>query len=160
VTAARVTLRPLRGADHLPITAVADRWCEGPVQPLLPRLFFDHFQTSSFAAERAGALVGFLVGFRSQTDPAVAYVHFVAVAPEARRAGVGRQLYLRFFEAVAAMSCRTVESITSPVNHASIAFHRRLEFDIVPGDGVYDGLPVWRDHAGPGQHRLLFRRRI
>jgi ribosomal protein S18 acetylase RimI-like enzyme len=156
----RATLRPLRGSDHLPLTELADRWCEGPVRSLLPRLFFDHFQPSSFAAERDGAVVGFLVGFRSQTDPAVAYVHFVAVAPEARRSGVGRQLYQRFFEAASAMSCRAVESITSPVNRASIAFHRRMEFAVVPGDGVYDGLPVWLDHAGPGQHRLLFRRRL
>ena len=138
--------------------AVVDRWCGGPVRSLLPRLFFDHFQGTSFVAERAGVPVGFLVGFRSQTDPAVAYVHFVAVAPEARRSGIGRQLYERFFAAASAISCRSVESITSPVNHASIAFHRRMGFAIVPGDGTYDGLPVWRDHAGPGQHRLVLRR--
>ena len=31
---------------------------------MLPRLFFDHFTDTSFAADRDGALVGFLVGIR------------------------------------------------------------------------------------------------
>lgn len=36
---------------------------------LLPQLFFEHFQPTSFVIEEDGKLQAFLVGFRSQTTP-------------------------------------------------------------------------------------------
>ena len=46
--------------------------------PMLPKLFFLHFEGTSFVAEdEDGKLVAFLIGFLSQTDPEEADVHFV-----------------------------------------------------------------------------------
>jgi hypothetical protein len=67
---------------------------------MLPRLFFEHFTDTSFAAERGGELTGFLVGFVSQSRPGEAYVHFVGVRPDECDRGLGQQLYERFFAAV------------------------------------------------------------
>ena len=48
--------------------AVIDGWWGGrPMADMLPRLFFEHFTDTSFAAERDGRLTGFLVGFVSQS---------------------------------------------------------------------------------------------
>ncbi len=127
---------------------------------LLSRLFFEHFRPTSFAFEEDGNLIGFLVGFRSQTDPHVAYIHFVGVSPTARGRGVGRAMYDHFFRVVADLGCREVHAITSPVNKGSIEFHRHLGFEIEPGDGEVDGVAVSRDYGGPGQDRVLFRRRL
>jgi hypothetical protein len=45
---------------------------------LLPRLLFQHFADTSYLGERGdGRLIAFLVRFLSQSDPAVAYIHFV-----------------------------------------------------------------------------------
>lgn len=100
---------------------------------MLPRLFFEHFADTSFAAERDRVLVGFLAGFVSQSRPGEAYIHFVGVHPDERGHGLGRQLYETFFDAVAARGCSVVRAVTAPVNARSVAFHRRMGFACEPG---------------------------
>ena len=96
----------------------------------------------------------------AETDPTVAYMHFVAVAATSRRRGHGRALYERFFELAAAMGCTEVHSIAPPVNSALIAFHRQLGFEVVEAGGFSCGIAVCPDFAGPGQHRVLFRKSL
>ena len=67
---AEARIRPLRPSDHAPVIAVIDEWWGGrPMAQMLPRLFFDHFTDTSFAADRDGGLAGFLVGFVSPAQP-------------------------------------------------------------------------------------------
>ena len=40
------------------------------------------------------------------------------------------------------------------------AFHAAQHFDIDPGDDVIYGVSVWRDFAGPGEHRVRFVRHL
>lgn len=155
------SMRPLRADDYAPVTAVVDDWWGGrPVRPMLQRLFFEHFSETSFVLERGAELHGFLIGFRSQSAPAAAYIHFVGVAPAGRGQGCGRLLYERFFARVAALGCAEVHCITSPVNTGSIAFHRRMGFELVDTGACRDGVPVSLDHAGRGEHRVLFRKTL
>jgi L-amino acid N-acyltransferase YncA len=141
--------------------AVIDDWWGGrPMADMLPRLFFEHFTDTSFAAERDGELAGFLVGFRSQSRPGQAYIHFVGIHPGERGRGLGRQLYERFFQAVQAQGCAEVHAVTSPVNRGSIAFHRQMGFAIEPGGGQADGVAVAAGYDGEGQDRVRFVRRL
>ena len=79
---AEARIRPLRPSDHAPVIAVIDEWWGGrPMAQMLPRLFFDHFTDTSFAADRDDVLAGFLVGFMSPARPGEAYIHFVGVHP-------------------------------------------------------------------------------
>ena len=152
-------LRPLKSSDYEPISSVVDEWWGGrPVRQLLPRLFFEHFSPTSLALVDGEEIQAFLVGLRSQSDPEVAYIHFVGVSPQCRGKGYGRLLYSRFFEIVMSIGCSEVHCITSPVNGDSIAFHQRMGFRIVNADGEQDGIPVTRDHAGEGKHRVQFRK--
>ena len=121
------------------------------MRAMLPRLFFEHFRDTSFVAEESGELVGFLCGFLSQTYPDQAYVHFIGVRPEQRGGGLGRELYERFFAAVRAAGREVVRCITSPRNESSIAFHRRLGFEIEAEVDDYDGA---------GEARVLLRKRL
>src|SRR5262249_40239038 len=117
-----------------------------------PKLFFVHFEGTSFVAETdEGRLAGFLCGFLSQTHPEEAYVHFVGVDPAFRGAGVGRALYERFFEAAGAAGRTVVRCVTAPQNELSIAFHRELGFDVERVEEDYDGL---------GASRVLMRRTL
>src|SRR5438045_9528050 len=112
-----MNIRPLRSEDYDVIAPVLDAWWgERPVRQLLPRLFFEHFAPTSFALVDGEALCAFLAGFISQTDPAIAYIHFVGVAPAHRKRGHARRLYLHFFERAAALGAREVPCITSPMN--------------------------------------------
>ena len=48
-----------------------------------------------------------------------------------------------------------LKAITTPTNHASIAFHTRLGMSLL-GEPNADGIPVIRDYAGPGLDRVVF----
>ena len=156
---AEARIRSLRSSDFAPVIAVIDDWWGGRAMArMLPRLFFDHFTDTSLAADRDGALAGFLVGFVSQSQPGEAYIHFVGVHPGERSQGLGRRLYGTFFDVVRARGCTRVRAVTSPVNTSSVAFHRRMGFRLEPGDAQVDGIPVATGYDGPGQDRVRFVR--
>ncbi len=155
--------------DHARVLAVMDAWwgdlggAAGSQQRalLLPRLFFQHFTDSSFVVEQPdGRLVAFLIGFRSQSQLDVAYIHFVGVDPDLRRAGLGRTLYLRFFDLVSRRGARTVRCITGPINTQSVRFHTALGFTLDDGDSIVNGVPVQPNYDGPGLDRVAFTRRL
>ncbi|MFH9869870.1 GNAT family N-acetyltransferase [Streptomyces lydicus] len=155
-------------ADHRRLqVALADWWGglggdAGALQRqlLVPRLFLQHFAGTSFLVERPDhTLHAFLIGFLSQTDPRTAYIHFVGVCPDGKRAGVGSFLYRRFFAAARAAGRTRIRCITSPNNRDSIAYHTRMGFRLEPGDRTDEhGVPVHRDYDGPGLDRVSFVR--
>lgn len=152
-----LVIRHAKPSDYPPIIAVVDAWWDGrPMAAMLPKLFFVHFQPTSFVAEQGGEIVGFVVGFVSQTFPDVAYLHFVGVHPGFRGSGLGRTLYERFFAAAKDLNCRMVRCVTSPVNKGSIAFHRRMGFYVEAGDKIIDGIAVHESYDGKGEDRVLF----
>lgn len=155
-------IRHAEASDYDAIAAVVDDWWDGrPMRAMLPRLFFQHFRPTSFVAERDGRVVGFVVAFVSQTDPASAYIHFVGVAPEERGRGIGEALYRRVFDVAATAGCRTVHAITSPLNIGSIAFHRRLGFAPAAGPAATAaGIPYAQDYDGPGEDRVRLARTL
>jgi ribosomal protein S18 acetylase RimI-like enzyme len=150
-------IRQIRPSDYQPVISVIDGWWNGrQMADMLPHLFFEHFTDTSFAAERDGELVGFLVGFLSQSHPGEAYIHFVGVHPAERGHGLGRQLYQHFCAAVRARGASLVRAVTAPVNHGSVSFHQQLGFAIEPGDAEADGVPVATGYDGHGQDRVRF----
>ena len=154
-----LVLRQLKPTDYEPIIRVLDDWFSGePMVDLLPRLFFDHFHTSSLLIEDAGERVGFLVGFRSQSCPTMAHIHFVGVHPDYRARGIGRLLYHRFFALMREQGVNEIDCLTSPTNYGSIRFHRRMGFTLVQGDTEINGIPILTDFNGPGTRLVVFHR--
>jgi GNAT superfamily N-acetyltransferase len=155
------SIRQLESADYDRIEPVVDEWWGGrPVRGLLQRLFFEHFGPMSFFVGSDAAVEAFLIGFRSQSHPGLGYIHFVGVRPDLRGRGLGRLLYERFFEAARSSGCAEVQCITSPHNAQSVAFHRRMGFELLPGAAEVNGFPVSLNHAGPGQARVVFRKQL
>jgi predicted GNAT superfamily acetyltransferase len=148
-----VAIRHVQPSDYGRVIQHVNEWWGGrEMAPMLPRLFFIHFESTSFVADRDdGTLAGFLIGFLSQTDAETAYVHFVGVAPAERGSGLGRELYERFFDAARASGRSVVRCVTSPENTASLAFHDALGFE---REGVVD------DYDGAGSSRVLLARRL
>jgi GrpB-like predicted nucleotidyltransferase (UPF0157 family)/predicted GNAT superfamily acetyltransferase len=152
-----VLIRKLRPADHPVVLSVIDDWWGGRhMADMLPRLFFDHFTDTSFAAERDGELTGFLIGLLSQSRPGEAYIHFVGVHPAERGDGLGRRLYQHFFAAAQARGASLVRAVTSPVNQGSVRFHQQMGFGIEPGDKEVDGVAVATGYDGDKQDRVRF----
>ena len=157
----QLRLRPLEPGDHRRVTGVIDEWWGGrEMSRRLSHAFFVHFRPTSFVLECDDELLGFLIGLVSQTSPDEAYVHFVGVHPGYRQLGLGRRLYCRFCTVAGLLGCDTVRSHTAPQNRLSIAFHEAMGFAVDPGDAVIDGVSVWLDYAGCGEHRVRFVKRL
>lgn len=151
-------------ADQPRIVGQIDDWWGGrTLHQLLPRLWFQHFAGTSWVAEDAdGRVVGFLVGFISPDRPDEAYVHMIATSPSRRHAGLGRMLYERFFEDVAARGVRRVTAITWPGNRVSVGFHRAMGFTPSEGPGTQNlyGTPAYPDYDADGDDRVVFSREL
>ena len=147
-----VRLRGLSPDDYSYVIARLDDWWGGrEMAALLPRLFFDHFHTTSFAAVDGNEdIVGFLVGFLSPADPDAAYVHFIGVDPRLRGQGVGRRLHHEFAELAAADGRTRIKAVTSPENLDSITFHTGLGFSA----------RLDPEHDGPGRDLVVFERSL
>jgi ribosomal protein S18 acetylase RimI-like enzyme len=148
-----LTVRHAKPSDYGRVIGRVNVWWGGrDMAPMLPRLFFLHFEGTSFVAEDGeGDLAAFLCGFLSQTDPREAYIHFVGVSPDRRGEGLGRMLYERFFEEARGEGRTVVRCVTSPSNEESLAFHRALGFEV-------DKLA--EDYDGPGEDRALLVKRL
>ncbi|MFE6922656.1 GNAT family N-acetyltransferase [Nocardia sp. NPDC057663] len=144
-------IRRARPDDYDDLIGMVDSWWGRTVVHNLPRLFLDHFHRTSLVATDEDGISGFLVGFGSPSDADAAYIHFVAVRPDARKVGLGRTLYDEFFEIVRADGRKVVTAITSPANFTSIDFHRSLGFTVTG--------PV-ADYNGPGRSLITFERTL
>jgi ribosomal protein S18 acetylase RimI-like enzyme len=148
-----IIVRHAQPSDYGRVIGRVNTWWGGrEMAPMLPKLFFVHFEGTSFVADDDdGQLAGFICGFLSQTNRDEAYIHFVGVAPELRGTGLGRDLYERFFDAARDGGCSLVRCVTSPANEDSVAFHEALGFEVER---------LARDYDGPGEDRVLFVRRL
>ena len=149
----QLTVRHAKPSDYGRVIGRVNVWWGGrEMAPILPRLFFLHFEGTSFVADDdEGELAGFVCGFLSQTDPNEAYIHFVGVSPARRGEGIGRTLYERFFTEARAQGRSLIRCVTSPANEDSIAFHEALGFEV---DRVAE------DYDGPGEDRVLLLKRL
>ncbi|HET7657049.1 MAG TPA: GNAT family N-acetyltransferase [Bacillales bacterium] len=155
------TVRNVQSSDYSRVKAVMNDWWDGrDLSGLLPKLFFVHFQDTSFIVEDNGRLIAFLIGFLSQSNPGEAYIHFVGVHPDYRNKGVAKQLYEQFFDQVKIKGRHVVRAITSPINEKSVLFHQRMGFEIVDGNKEVNGIQVTENYGGPGIDRVLFLKRL
>lgn len=143
-----VDIRTATADDYDRIASVVNDWWGRDVLSGLPRLFLQHFHATSLIAEDP-QLVGFLVGFVSPGQPDEAYVHYVGVHPQHRQHGLARRLYQHFTSEASDAGCSRVRAITSPTNLGSIAFHRRMGFDVSEPVSGYNG---------PGSEMVTFSR--
>ena len=156
-----LTFRRPIPADYERVMGVMVAWWDGrDLRPLLPKIFFEHFRSTSLVVEHEDELIGFLVGFLCPDHDEEAYLHFVGVDPAWRRSGLASDLYRRFFALARANGRTVVRAVTGPVNTGSIVFHTSLGFAVLPGDEEVDGLRVTVDHGPQGDHVVRFELRF
>ncbi|WP_419893331.1 N-acetyltransferase family protein [Oceanobacillus kimchii] len=155
-------IRHIQSSDYYTISPLVNEWWGGrEMSDMLPKLFFNHFNDTSFIVENdEEAVVGFLIGFLSQSKKNTAYIHFVGVHPDYRNQQVAKKLYNTFFKVIQQKGRNIVRSVTSPVNKGSIAFHKQMGFNIEEGDKEVEGIEVASNYDGHGQDRVLFMKRV
>lgn len=149
----------IQSTDYDLIISNLNEWWGGRnMTDMLPRLFFKHFNNTSFIVkEDNDSIIGFIVGFVSQTEKTKAYVHFIGVKPDKRGKNVGKKLYERFFLTVDSLGVNNVECVTSIKNVNSIEFHKRIGFTIIEGDSIdTNGISYHKNYDGQNEDRVLF----
>ena len=102
-------------------------------------LMADHFRSTCVVAERQGALVGLVIGYRPPSEPSALFVWQVGVDPSMRGQGLGRALLAAFTQTQGARSARSLLATVAPSNGASnklfAAFAREAGSRVVVTDG-------------------------
>ncbi|MBX7555507.1 GNAT family N-acetyltransferase [Streptomyces sp. tea 10] len=169
MSTSEIAFRALHEDDFTLISQTLANWWDDWGDPgataqrqlLLPPLFFQHFSdTSTAAVDATGEIVGYLVGFLSQSRVNESYIHFVGVHPNKQGQGLGATLYTRFFDLCVRRGVTKVSCVTSPGNTGSIGFHRAMGFDIVPGRLGPEGVDVQPNYDGPGLDRVCFTKSL
>lgn len=156
-----VRIRNAIPTDHERVVSVMPSWWgERDLSSAVLKIFFIHFSDTTFIAEIEDELIGFLVGFMSPAERKTGYIHFAGVHPRFRRAGIAQALYEKFYAACREHGRSVVKSCTSPVNKLSIGFHRKMGFEIEPGDGIIDDVAVTRNYLGKDDPKVLFRKEL
>ena len=156
-----LALRNVKPSDHEKVMSVIPEWWNGrDLSSSALKIFFIHFNNSCFVAEIDSELVGFLIGFMSQSEKDVGYAHLGGVHPEYRKTGIARLLLDEFIQTCKINNRSIVKSCTAPINRLSIDFHRQMGFTIEQGDGFIEGVPVTLDYLGKGSHKVLFKKEI
>lgn len=158
-----VSIRNVEERDFLDIMRVAANCAPVPVErDSIYHCFTKYFANTCFVAESHGGVVGFVLGWISQVDDAVAYVHNVCVTPDMRKKKIAADLYDRFIEAVKARRCKKVFLIINPKNRISLSFHQALGFKISEeGEGIdTDGVRAVKNYNGPDKHMVVMYKTI
>ena len=88
-----ISIRKAKPSDHDDVIIALQNWWGGrDLSAMLPKLFLNHFDDTSLVIEKEGQMIGFLIGFMSPGLKNEAYVHFMGVHPDFRKAGLGNQL--------------------------------------------------------------------
>ena len=139
---------PARLADVQQVLTDQSRyWGKRDMRALHLLPLVHEFGETCLVARSDDGILGYLIGF--VTPGGTGYVHLVATRDDARGAGLGRELYSAFTEAARRQGAVRLKAITSVTNEGSIAFHRRLGFEV----------RVVEEYNGPGQPaRVVFTR--
>ena len=138
------------GGPHLHARTLSDYW-------LYATLFSS---TCPLAIDDDGTVIGAVVAFRSQDDPADVYVQDVVVHPRHRRKGVTRALLRSVRCQAEEWGCRRLYLTSEPDNEAAHATWPALGFLNVPGDQEVNGVLVRTDFKGPGRGRAVYELRL
>jgi len=117
------------------------------------------FGNTAFVVEKERILAGYLFCNVSQTDPLTAYGILFAVHRSYRRQGIGKQLSEYVFQLMKSKGCKYYKAITTEGNESSIRLHIELGFEFL-GEPNERGVPVVKNYAGPGEDRVVFRKRL
>lgn len=126
-----------------------DRFWTTDTRALHHPMWFHQFGGFGALARSAdGEDVGYLLGV--VTADRLAYLHLLAVRDDRRRSGLGGALCRWFDELARNTGARVVQAVTRPGNEPALAFHAVL------GASTH----LSRDHAGPGEDRVVLTRSL
>jgi len=153
-----VRIRTVKEKDFFEIMNLASKCDPIPIErDSIYHLFTKYFANTCFVAEIDNQIVGYILGFISQLEKNVAYIHNICIAPDLRRKKIGSSLYQKFFQNMKNEKCQKIFLIINPKNKLSISYHESLGFNISKeGEEFYvEGVRASKDYNGPGKHMVV-----
>ena len=151
-------IRRVKEEDFFEIMNLASKCNPIPIErDSIYHLFTRYFADTCLVAEKDNKIVGYILGFFSQQDKTVAYIHNICVSPDFRRKKIGSSLYQKFFQNMKKKKCQRVFLIINPVNRLSICYHESLGFNAVnEGEKInIEGVRASKNYNGPGKHMVV-----
>jgi ribosomal protein S18 acetylase RimI-like enzyme len=152
------TIRPVREKDFFEIMNLASKCDPIPIErDSIYHLFTKYFANTCFVAEMDDKIVGYILGFISQLEKNIAYIHNICVSPDFRRKKIGSSLYQKFFQNMKKEKCQRIFLIINPINRLSIRYHESLGFNVSKeGEEIYiEGVRASKNYNGPGKHMVV-----
>ncbi|MFG3705975.1 GNAT family N-acetyltransferase [Micromonospora sp. NPDC047670] len=103
-----------------------------------------------------GEIVGCVIAFRSQDDPAKIDLQDVMTHPRPPASGVTGALVDEVRWQGSRWGCQRLYLTLEPANRAAHAAWLALGFVNVEGDRLVDGVSVISNYKGPGKHRAVY----
>ena len=109
-------------------------------------LFWKFFKDTCLVALEENQLIGYLLGFISQTEPICGYIHMIGVNKNYRRKRIGTTLINYFEEIVASKGAKFIYLTTNLENVGAIEFYKEIGFNDI--NKIYkvgsERLEFWR----------------
>jgi GNAT superfamily N-acetyltransferase len=158
-TSGRYAITPLTREDFDQIRAeLVDFWGTDHLRQLHHPMFLYEFGDTSLVIREGQRVIAYLLGFT--TFNGIAYIHMIAVRRSHQRRSLGHLLYERFTQIAVDRGCRELHAVTTPDNRQSITFHKQIGMQLIGEPGDDPEIPVWRNYAGPGEDRVVFRKQV
>lgn len=137
------------GKPYIKLRVSSDYW-----------LYAKLFSTTCPVAVPDGEVVGCVIAFRSQDDPAEIYLQDVMTHPGHRRCGIARSLVGDVRRQAFRWGCRRLYLTSEPDNRPAHDAWLPLGFVNTDGDRWADGMSVISDYKGPVKHRAVCECRV
>jgi diaminobutyrate acetyltransferase len=128
------------------------------------RILLRHFGDTCLVAESDGVIVGFLLGFRSQTRADLFFIWQIGVSVSARRQGVGAAILRDVENRLSSHEAARIECTIDPENEPSIRlFESQGYVNVASREGEtisIAGHPSVKDFYMPGRHFALYEKRL
>lgn len=150
-------------ADFLEIISKSREWGDLVVEREgIYHIMTLHFRSTCFVAEDRGHMIGYLLGFISQSDPGQAHMHLIQVDPALRGHGVGRRLFGMFESNVRGKGCKKIVSLSRPENKTAMSFYVDTGMENVSSGNTIDvgGVRAVKDYNGPGKHMVMWSKEL
>jgi GNAT superfamily N-acetyltransferase len=134
------------GEPYIRARTLSDYW-------LYAKLFSS---TCPIAIGDDNTIVGAVIAFRSQDNPADVYIQDVMTHPQHRRRGIARALLQSVRSQAEKWDCERLYLTSEPDNQAAHASWTALDFVNVPGNHEINGISLITDFKGPGRSRAVY----
>ncbi|HHS13276.1 MAG TPA: phosphoribosylamine--glycine ligase [bacterium] len=133
-----------------------------PYQPHLFKIILRYFQNTCFVARCGDRLVGWVMGFRDQTNPETYFLWQIGILPAMQGSGLGTSLMKYVVKEMAEAGAGRIEATIDPENTASQKLFEKQGYRnisrCIGETASLCGNQAVIDYYGPGRHFMVYEK--